>query len=311
MSDVRPDLSVVVPALNEAASLPELTARIATAAEAAGLSHEVWIVDDGSTDDTPAVLERLHAADARVHGLEFTRNYGKAAALAAGFAAAAGRYVITMDADLQDDPAEIPPLVAKLDEGYDLVSGWKQDRKDGFVKNTSSRFFNAVTSRVVGLRLHDYNCGLKAYRREVVEAVRLYGEMHRYLPAQAYREGFRVTEIPVRHHRRRHGVTKYGPARFLNGFLDLLTLMFLSSRSASPLHLFGRIGAASFAVGGAILAWFVVEWALGHGLRVRPLMLLGAGLVIVAVQFVSLGLIAELVVAGHHPETGYRVRRKH
>ena len=154
-----------------------------------------------------------------------------------------------MDADLQDDPAEIPHLVAKLDEGYDLVSGWKQDRKDGFVKNTSSRFFNAVTSRAVGLRLHDYNCGLKAYRREVVEAVRLYGEMHRYIPAQAYREGFRVTEIPVRHHRRRHGVTKYGPARFLNGFLDLLTLMFLSSRSASPLHLFGRIGAASFAVG--------------------------------------------------------------
>ena len=310
MATETPDISVVVPALDEAESLPELVSRIDAAVAGTGRSYEVWIVDDGSTDDTPDVIDRLHAGNPAVHGIQFTRNYGKAAALSAGFAAARGVYVITMDADLQDDPDEIPALVAKLEEGFDLVSGWKQKRKDSFVKNQTSKIFNLVTSLVTGLRLHDYNCGLKAYRREVTTAVRLYGEMHRYIPAQAHREGFRVTELPVKHHERRHGTTKYGASRFVNGFLDLLTLMFLSSRASSPLHLFGRIGALLFTAGGGILIWFLVRWAMGHGLHIRPLMLLGVTFVILAIQFVSLGLIAELVVAGHHPETEYRVRRR-
>lgn len=304
-----PDLSVVVPALNEAESLPELVDRIAQGARAAGVTHEVWIIDDGSTDGTEAVLDRLRADHPEVRAVLFTRNYGKAAALSAGFAHARGARVITMDADLQDDPAEIPALLARLDEGWDLVSGWKQDRKDGFIKNKTSRLFNFVTGRAVGLRLHDFNCGLKAYRREVCESVRVYGEMHRYIPAQAHLQGFRVTELPVRHHRRKHGVTKYGANRFLNGFLDLLTLLFLSRRSSSPLHLFGRLGALFALTGGAILLFFLGQWLAGHGLRIRPLMLLGVTLVILAVQFVSLGLVAELVVAGHRPEADFRVRR--
>lgn len=310
MTTDAPDISVVVPALDEAASLPELVRRIDAAVAGCGRSHEVWIVDDGSTDDTSAVLEALCAQNPAVHAIQFTRNYGKAAALSAGFEAARGTYVITMDGDLQDDPDEIPALVAKLEEGYDLVSGWKQDRKDSFIKNSTSKLFNLVTSLVVGLRLHDYNCGLKAYRREVTRAVRLYGEMHRYIPAQAHREGFRVTELPVKHHERRHGTTKYGAARFVNGFLDLLTLTFLSSRATSPLHFFGRISAWFFAIGGGILLWFLIEWIMGKGLHIRPLMLLGVTFVILALQFVSLGLIAELVVAGHKPETEYRVRRR-
>jgi len=304
------DLSVVVPALNEAESLPELVQRIADGASAAGVSHEVWIIDDGSTDDTSTVVDRLRADHPELHLIEFTRNYGKAAALSAGFEAAAGRFVITMDADLQDDPAEIPELLAKLDQGWDLVSGWKRDRLDSFIKNNTSKIFNGVTSRAVGLKLHDYNCGLKAYRREVCKAVRLYGEMHRYIPAQAHLQGFRVTEMPVRHHRRKHGETKYGANRFLNGFLDLLTLLFLSRRATSPLHLFGRMGALFSVAGGGILVWFLVQWFMGEGLRIRPLMLLGVTFIILAVQFVSLGLVAELVVAGHRPESEYRVRRR-
>jgi len=310
LADKAPDISVVVPALNESESLPELVSRIDAAVVGMGRTYEVWIIDDGSTDGTTGVVDRLRDENPSVHSVQFTRNYGKAAALSAGFAAATGTYVITMDADLQDDPAEIPALVAKLEEGFDLVSGWKQDRKDSFIKNNTSKIFNFVTSRATGLRLHDYNCGLKAYRREVTEAVRLYGEMHRYIPAQAHREGYHVTEIPVRHEERKHGVTKYGTARFVNGFLDLLTLTFLSARSSSPLHLFGRIGVSLFSAGSLIMLWFLAQWILGNGLHIRPLMLLGVTFIILAIQFVSLGLIAELVVAGNHPETEYRVRRK-
>jgi glycosyltransferase involved in cell wall biosynthesis len=310
LTDKAPDISVVVPALNESESLPELVSRIDAAVVGMGRTYEVWIIDDGSTDGTTGVVDRLRDDNPAVHSIQFTRNYGKAAALSAGFSAATGTYVITMDADLQDDPAEIPALIGKLEEGFDLVSGWKQDRKDSFIKNNTSKIFNFVTSRATGLRLHDYNCGLKAYRREVTEAVRLYGEMHRYIPAQAHREGYHVTEIPVRHEERKHGVTKYGTARFVNGFLDLLTLTFLSARSSSPLHLFGRIGVSLFSAGGLIMLWFLAQWVLGNGLHIRPLMLLGVTFIILAIQFVSLGLIAELVVAGNHPETEYRVRRK-
>jgi glycosyltransferase involved in cell wall biosynthesis len=270
----------------------------------------VWIIDDGSTDGTFDVVTELAAARSQVHGLAFGRNFGKAAALAAGFQAAAADVVITMDADLQDDPAEIPALVAKLEQGWDLVSGWKQDRKDGFIKNQTSRIFNWFTSRMCGLKLHDFNCGLKAYRREVTQRVKLYGEMHRYVPALAHLDGFRVTELPVRHFVRKYGRTKYGMARFINGFLDLLTVYLLYARRTSPLHFFGRVGLGFLTVGGGISLFFLIWWLLGNGLRLRPILLLGLVFILVSLQFISLGLIAELVVAGRRPEEEFRIARR-
>jgi glycosyltransferase involved in cell wall biosynthesis len=304
------DLSVVVPAFNEGESLPELVERIAAAARSRNLSWEVWIIDDGSTDDTFAVTGRLAREYPQVHGLSFGRNLGKAAALSAGFHEAGGAVVITMDADLQDDPAEIPALLDRLDEGFDLVSGWKQNRRDSLVKNQTSKVFNWFAGRMCGLRLHDFNCGLKAYRREVTHRVRLYGEMHRYVPALAHLDGFRVTELPVRHAARKYGRTKYGMARFVNGFLDLLTVYFLHAKRTSPLHFFGRMGLACLTVGGGISLYFLIWWLTGHGLRVRPTMVLGLVLIVMALQFVSLGLIAEMIVAARRPETEYRVSRR-
>lgn len=301
-------MSVVVPAFNEAESLPELIAQVRSALDGMGLSWEIWIVDDGSHDATWEVVQTQNATEARVRGIRLARNFGKAAALAAGFEVARGAYVITMDADLQDDPSEFPQLISKLEEGWDLVSGWKQDRKDSFVKNHSSKVFNLATSRMCGLRLHDFNCGLKAYRREVTRRVKLYGEMHRYVPALAHLDGFRVTEMPVRHHRRKYGRTKYGVDRFLNGFLDLLTVYFLHARGTSPLHFFGRVGAFTGTSGLLICLYFLVYWLAGHALRVRPMLVLGMVLVILAIQFISLGLIAELMVSDRRPEQGYRVR---
>jgi glycosyltransferase involved in cell wall biosynthesis len=306
----RRDIAIVVPAFNEAESLPELVQRIEEAVAGLGRSWEIWIVDDGSTDGTFAMVEKLAAERPEVRGLSFGRNFGKAAALSAGFQAASADIVITMDADLQDDPAEIPALVALIDQGWDLVSGWKQDRKDSFIKNKTSRIFNWFTGRMCGLRLHDFNCGLKAYRGEVTRRVKLYGEMHRYVPALAHLDGFRVTEMPVRHFARKYGRTKYGMARFINGFLDLLTVYFLHARRTSPLHFFGRAGLGFMAVGGGISFYFLVWWLLGHGLRLRPILLLGLVFILVALQFISLGLIAELVVAGRRPEEEFRIARR-
>ena len=307
-SEAARDLSVVVPAWNEAESLPELADRIRAVVEPAGFDWELIVVDDGSVDDTWQTVMRLHDSDPRVRGIRFARNYGKAAALAAGFEAAAGANIITMDADLQDDPEEIPALLAKLDEGYDLVSGWKQDRQDSWLKNNSSKVFNWFTGRMCGLQLHDFNCGLKAYRREVTRSVRLYGDMHRYVPALAHLDGFKVAELPVRHHKRKHGQTKYGWDRFLNGFFDLLTVYFLHARGSSPLHLFGRLGTIFGGVGGLISLYFLLWWATGHALRIRPILVLALVLIVMALQFISLGLIAELMVADRRPEASYRVR---
>jgi len=307
LSPTRTQLAVVVPAFNEAESLPELIERIDTEITAMGRTWEVWVIDDGSNDGTFAVVEELAKVRPQVHGLRFARNFGKAAALAAGFAAVDAEIVITMDADLQDDPAEIPHLTARIEEGWDLVSGWKQDRKDSFIKNKTSRIFNWFTSRMCGLKLHDFNCGLKAYRRDVTRSVKLYGDMHRYVPALAHLDGYRVTEAPVKHFARKYGTTKYGLSRFLNGFLDLLTVYFLHARRTSPLHFFGRVGTGFLAVGGGICLYFMGMWALGHGLRLRPSLLLGLVLIIVSFQFYSLGLIAELIVAGRNPEQGFRI----
>lgn len=302
------DVTVLVPAFDESESMPELIERLHASLAPVTDRFEILVVDDGSTDGTRDVVREQQQRHPRVRLISFLRNYGKSAALAVGFREARGKVVVTIDADLQDDPDEIGQLLAKLAEGYDLVSGWKQARQDPFIKTSTSKLFNAVTRRASGLHLHDFNCGLKAYRRPVARSLQVYGELHRYLPVLAHVMGFRVTEVPVRHHARRHGITKFGKSRFLNGMFDLLTVMFLSRQHSSPLHFFGRVGLAFGAVGSAILLWFLGVWIVEHALRVRPLLLVGVALVLVAVQFVSLGLLAELFVASRDSTRTYQFR---
>jgi len=301
------DVSVVVPAWNEEESLPELIRRIRESLEPTGKTWEILVVDDGSIDGTFRVLQDLARADGHVRLRSFRRNYGKSAALEVGFREARGACIITMDADLQDDPAEIGALLAKLDEGYDLVSGWKKVRHDPVSKTVPSKLFNSVTSLVSGVRLHDFNCGLKAYRAEVAKGLPVYGEMHRFLPAIAHWQGYRVTEIPVLHHPRKFGQSKFGAARFVNGFLDLMTVTFVHSGKRSPLHVFGRVGLVLGILGMLIFAGFAISWLTGHGVRTRPIFFIGLILIIVAMQFMSLGLLGELVVKGHsRPQYRFR-----
>ena len=292
------DVSVVVPAYNEAESLPELVARVRDVLSGRVGSWEMLVVDDGSTDQTREVLKSLAGETPELRYWSFRRNYGKSAALAVGFENARGDRIVTMDADLQDDPGEIPALLEALDHGWDLVSGWKRVRHDPFTKTVPSRLFNRVTSVVSGIRLHDFNCGLKAYRGEVARDLPVYGELHRFLPAVAHWRGYRVTEIPVRHHARRHGTSKFGSSRFVNGFLDLLTVTFVHSGRQSPLHVFGRIGLWLGLIGGGIFTGFVVSWILGNPIRTRPIFFIALILIILAIQFISLGLLGELVVKG-------------
>lgn len=289
------NLSVVVPAWNEADSLSDLFAEIRAALSDWDGQWEVIVVDDGSTDGTFDVVRSEHAKDSRIRGVKFRRNAGKAAGLAAGFAAAKGAYVITMDADLQDDPQELRPLMALLDQGWDMVSGWKQIRNDPVDKTLPSRFYNALVQRVSGLDLHDFNCGLKAYKREVLPNLRLYGQMHRLLPVMAHWDGFKVTEKVVNHRARRFGVSKYGWARGFHGLFDLLTLWFLNRYMRRPLHLFGSIGLVAIFLGSLPIPWFALQWLLTGDMHVRPLLLFSVGGIILGVQFLSLGLIAELI----------------
>lgn len=305
-----PRLSVVVPAFNEAESLPEFQRELAAALDAFGRPWEVFYVDDGSRDGTDRVLETLAAADPRVRGVSFRRNFGKSAALATGFRATTGEWVLTLDADLQDDPSELPKLAAALESGYDLVSGWKLNRQDPPTKTVPSRLFNAVTSAVAGLRLHDFNCGFKLYRREVVDAIEVYGEFHRFMPALAHWAGFRVGEVAVNHRPRKFGRSKFGAARFVNGFLDLLSAAFISTSALKPLHVFGRIGLGFLALGVGIALVFVAQWAMGEPMRVRPLMLFGASLVLLGIQFILMGLLGEMI-ANMRARTEYPVRREY
>jgi glycosyltransferase involved in cell wall biosynthesis len=293
MSDLG--LSVVIPVLDEAESLPDLQRELTAALDAFGSAWEVIYVDDGSRDGTDRVIGELAAADARVRGVSFRRNFGKSAALAVGFRLARGTLVATMDGDLQDDPRELRAMRAALEGGLDLVSGWKRDRKDPLTKTLPSRLFNAVTSRVAGIRLHDFNCGLKLYRREVTQSIEVYGELHRFLPAIAHWQGFRVGEVPVNHRARKFGRSKFGVARFVNGFLDLMSAAFITTSALKPLHVFGRIGLLFFIFGSAIGLWFVGLWCLGEPIHVRPLMLFGAGLVLLGFQFVLMGLLGEMI----------------
>jgi glycosyltransferase involved in cell wall biosynthesis len=306
----EPFVSAVVPAYDEAESLPELTRELAAALDGLGRPWEIVYIDDGSRDGTDAVIARLAADDPRVRGVSLRSRFGKSAALATGFRIARGTWVVTLDADLQDDPAELPRLVAALEGGLDLVSGWKQQRQDPITKTLPSKLFNAVTSSVAGLKLHDYNCGFKLYRRDVTDALEVYGELHRFLPALAHWKGFRVGEVPVRHRARRHGRSKFGAARFVNGFLDLLSAAFITKSALKPLHVFGRIGLLFLLGGGLLGLYFMALWAMGEPLRVRPLMLFGAILVLMGIQFILMGLLGEMI-ANMGAHTDYPVRRRY
>ncbi len=301
--------TVVIPLFNERESLVELHRQLTAVMERTFEGHELIFVDDGSTDGSVDALRELRGVDRRVKIISFRRNYGKSAALSEGFKAARGDVVITIDSDLQDNPEEIPGLVAKLDEGYDLVSGWKLKRKDPITKTLPSRLFNLTTSVVSGIKLHDFNCGLKAYRAEVVKRISIYGELHRFIPVIAGWEGFRVTEKRVTHFERKYGRSKFGARRFLNGMFDLATVMFLTRRASTPFHFFGRVAFLFFAAGSLITLYFLVIWMLGHGLRVRPLMVGGLVMIVIAIQIGSFGLLAELFTSRVEQTFAYRERR--
>jgi glycosyltransferase involved in cell wall biosynthesis len=294
-------ISVVVPIYNEERSVALLYEELQAALDPLDDEWEAVYVDDGSTDDSFGALTRLHARAPNVRVVRLRRNFGKAAALAAGFAQAQGDVVVTIDGDLQDDPSEIPRLLAKLDEGFDLVTGWKTHRRDPITRRVPSKIFNWVAGRMSGLRLHDMNCGLKAYRDEVVRGLVLYGELHRFIPVLAHERGYRVAELPVHHRPREHGRSRYGVERYLRGFLDLLTVSFMGRYRHRPLHLFGGLGLILGLIGFVVLAYLTVVKLAGHAIGQRPLLTLGVLLVVVGLQFFSLGLISEMITS-HHEE---------
>lgn len=303
-------ISVVIPLLDEEESLSTLANEIKRVLGAVNQNFEVLFVDDGSRDKSLAVLKELNRRDRRFRYISFQKNYGKSAALQVGFKNVTGDVVITMDADLQDDPNELPSLIQRLEEGYDLVSGWKKKRNDPFIKKYSSRFFNAVTRWSSGIKIHDFNCGLKAYRRPVTESIKVYGELHRYMPVLAHWQGFRVGESIVRHHARKFGKTKFGISRFFKGFVDLLTVVFITRYIKRPMHLFGFLGAIAFLAGLLVNGYLSYEWFMGKPLSNRPMLFLGILLIIVGVQFFSTGLIGELMVHNTQNDAEYRIKDK-
>ena len=305
-----PDLSVLIPVLDEAGSVGELAARIAGVCDARGLSFEIVFVDDGSRDGTAERVREAHTRDRRVKMVRLRRNFGKAAALCAGFDHCRGRIVVTMDGDLQDDPEEIPRLLGEIEaRDLDLVSGWKRQRSDPFSKRLPSRLFNWVTRRLAQVDLHDFNCGFKAYRREVLEQVSIYGELHRYIPVLASRRGFRVGEIRVHHMPRRHGASKYGWDRYYKGLLDLITVLFLTRYTPRPLHLFGVLGLVLLLAGFAVNLYLAIAWLGGEALSRRPLLFLGVLLMVMGLQVLTTGLLAEMIAhSGFRRRESYSVK---
>ena len=289
-------ISVVIPIYNELESLPELIQQLA-APLAVYEKREIIFVDDGSTDGSTEYLTEISQKNDDIVLIRFHRNYGKSAALAEGFKHAEGEYVVTMDADLQDDPAEIANLQTKIDEGFDLVSGWKKERHDPFTKTFPSKVWNFMTRVVTGVKIHDFNCGLKMYRKAVVKSLEIYGGRHRYIPAMAGQKKFRVGEIVVNHRPRIHGVTKYGGARFFHGIFDLITIMFLSRFTQHPLHLFGSIGMLGLAIGFlAEIYVLYLKFVVGHAFQQHmALLMLGVMLIVIGIQFISLGLLGEMI----------------
>jgi dolichol-phosphate mannosyltransferase len=303
-------LSVVIPVFNEEVSLQPLHQELGQVAAAHGYELDVVFVDDGSTDGSWKVIEGLAAADPRVRGIRFRRNFGKAAALSAGFAEARGELIMTLDADLQDDPTEIPRFLAEIDKGLDVVSGWKQVRYDPWHKVFPSRIFNAMVSRLTGVVLHDHNCGMKCYRREIFDEVILYGELHRFVPVLAAARGFRVGELAIHHRPRQYGHSKYGVSRFVKGFLDLLTVKFLTGFGQRPQHAMGTIGLASFLLGAIGMTYLAIYWIVAQispdlhllPLHQRPAVIYSVGLLLLGGQLMSIGFIAELIIAYHRHE---------
>lgn len=305
-------ISVVIPMFNEEGSLPELIKLLEdNLTIEAGDKYEILFIDDGSTDSSLELLKKYRKINPKIKVISFRRNYGKSAALAVGFDRAEGDIIITMDSDLQDDPSEIKNLVKKINEGYDLVSGWKKTRHDPINKTLPSKFFNFVTSLSAGIKLHDFNCGLKAYRKDAAKSLEVYGEMHRYLPALSHWDGFRVTEIPVLHHARKYGKTKFGASRYLKGFLDLLTILFTTRYFKRPLHFFGAFGVLFTCIGFGINLYLSIEWFLNKTyLSDKPLLLLGIALIIVGVQFISTGLIGEMLAKQNNKDINYNIKEE-
>jgi glycosyltransferase involved in cell wall biosynthesis len=298
-------LSIIIPAFNEADSLRELHSEIDRVCSANQIAAELIFVDDGSTDETWAAVRELAARDERVRGIRFRRNFGKAAALSAGMQAARGELMCMMDADLQDDPAEVPAFLEKIAAGYDVVNGWKRRRNDPWHKVFPSRVFNRMVSGLTGLALHDHNCGLKCFRREVADEIRLYGELHRFIPVLAHARGFKVTELEVHHRPRRFGKSKYGFRRFMRGFLDLLTVKFLTGFGQRPQHVLGAVGLAFFGLGVIGLSFLAIVWLLTNlppywelgPIGQRPLLFYSVASLLLGGQLLSLGFLAELIVA--------------
>ena len=305
------DLSVLIPLYNERDNLHPLFQKITEVLDGNGLEWEVIFVDDGSDDGSAEIISDLEASSSRVKVVSLRRNFGKSAALDTGFQEAKGKWVVIMDADLQDDPEEIPGLIEMLSDGYDLVSGWRFDRQDRFIKKYTSRIYNWVTSSMSGIKLHDFNCGLKAMIKEVPVSISLYGELHRYIPVLAYWKGFRVTEKKVKHHPRAFGVSKFGVYRFFAGFMDMLTVMFLTRYAKKPLHLFGGAGLLLFIVGVLINGYLVMLSLLGVDfIRVRPLLFLGILLMLIGFQLISTGLLGEMMAMSLNRKKGQDVIRK-
>lgn len=321
-------ISIVIPVYNEKESLTTLYDELAQVARTASLRFEILFIDDGSSDGSWDLIRSLADQHPDVHGIRFRRNFGKAAALSAGFAAARGDIIMTLDADLQDDPAEIPRFLAKLAEGFDVVSGWKQTRYDPWHKVLPSRVFNGMVSWLTGVKLHDHNCGMKCYRAEVFREIRLYGELHRFIPVLAAARGFKVSELVINHRARRFGYSKYGVRRFIKGFLDLLTVKFLTGFGQRPQHLLGSIGLFSFLLGNLGMLYLAVTWMLRlynedwfRPLHERPLLTYSVAALLLGAQMMSIGFLAELITAylsrdqesysikdrttpGHHDATG-------
>lgn len=304
------DLSVVIPLYNEEESLGELFGIISDVAAKAGLKYEICFVDDGSTDGSLEVLKQLREKNRQIKIISFRKNYGKSAALSEGFKMAQGNIIITMDADLQDDPAEIPSLIAQINSGFDMVSGWKKKRFDPLGKTLPSKFFNFITARMTGIKIHDFNCGLKAYKNDVIKEIPVYGELHRYLPVLAHWRGYRVGETVVQHHPRKYGETKFGWRRLFHGFFDLLTVLFITRYRQKPLHLFGALGLTSFFAGFIVLLYLSILWLQGQGIGSRPLLFLGVLLIIVGMQSFSLGLIGEMITSAPQPEQSYAIKER-